>query len=340
MLQSGLTGKVPLISVVVPCFNEEAVLPVLFDRLGRAADSWGTKWEVICVDDGSRDRTWSLLQEQAKRNSAWRGFSFSRNFGHQAAVSAGLKHCRGDAAIIIDADLQDPPEELARFIEEWRNGYEVVYGVRESRRDPALKRLLAWGFYRMIRKLVNFTIPPDSGDFALLDRKVIDVLNQLPERSLYMRGLRAWCGFRQKPLAFRRAARAAGTPQYTFKKSVKLALDGVFSFSSVPLRLASYFGFLMSGFALLLTLFTFLQRVFHTAFERFGLGPGPGFATIVIAITLLGGVQLICLGILGEYLGRMYEEIKGRPAWIVRETTTPGVESASATPLVPGRSTP
>ena len=328
-----------LLSIIVPCFNEEEVLPALFQRLDGVARTWPCAYEVVCVDDGSRDRTWSLLQEQAQRNPAWRGFSFSRNFGHQAAVSAGLKHCRGGAAIIIDADLQDPPEELIRFIEEWRNGYEVVYGVRESRRDPALKRLLAWGFYRVIQKLVNFKIPLDSGDFALLDRKVIDVLNQLPERARYLRGLRAWCGFRQKPLVFCRAARAAGTPQYTITKSFNLALDGVFSFSAVPLRIASYLGFLISGFAMLLTLFTFLQRIFHTAFERIGLGPAPGFATIVIAITLLGGVQLICLGILGEYLGRMYDEIKGRPAWIISESTTPGTaSSAPASPPVPSRS--
>lgn len=320
----------PQLSIIVPCFNEEQVLPLLFARLTEVARTWGCDHEIVCVDDGSRDRTWELLQEQARRDPAWRGFSFSRNFGHQAAVSAGLKHCRGAAAIVIDADLQDPPEVLARFIAEWRGGAEVVYGVRESREDPALKRLFAWGFYRVIRRLVNFAIPPDAGDFALLDRKVIDVLNALPERSRYLRGLRAWAGFRQVPVVFQRAARAAGAPQYTFRKSLKLALDGMFSFSAVPLRLASYLGFLMSGFALLLTLFTFLQRVFHEAFAKIGLGPGPGFATIVIAVTLLGGVQLICLGILGEYLGRIYEEVKGRPSWIVRSTTDTAAGDRSA----------
>ncbi|MDX2188142.1 MAG: glycosyltransferase family 2 protein [Opitutaceae bacterium] len=311
----------PLISIIVPCYNEEESLPLLIERLSAAAATWPGTYEVVCVDDGSRDRTWELLQVQAKADRRWRCFSFSRNFGHQAAVSAGLKHCRGDAAIVIDADLQDPPEVLAQFIREWLAGFDVVFGVRESRRDTWHKRFFAWIFYRTLERLVTVHIPTDAGDFALMDRKVIDVMNQLPERSRYLRGLRAWSGFRQKPLVFRRDARAAGVPQYTFKKSLKLALDGIFSFSAAPLRFASYLGFAMSGFALFLTVFTFLQKVFHEFFERIGLGPGPGFATIVIAVTLLGGVQLICLGILGEYLGRIYDEVKGRPAWIISEST-------------------
>jgi polyisoprenyl-phosphate glycosyltransferase len=311
----------PLVSIIVPCYNEEDALPLLIPRLSAAAATWPGTYEVVCINDGSRDRTWELLQAQAKADKRWRCFSFSRNFGHQAAVSAGLKHCKGDCAIVIDADLQDPPEVLAKFIAEWQAGFDVVYGVRESRRDPWHKRLLAWVFYRTLERMVTVRIPTDAGDFALMDRKVVDVMSSLPERSRYLRGLRAWSGFKQKPVVFKRDARAAGVPQYTFKKSLKLALDGIFSFSAVPLRLASYFGFAMSAFSLFLTLFTFLQKVFHQFFERIGLGPGPGFATIVIAITLLGGVQLICLGILGEYLGRIYDEVKGRPAWIISEST-------------------
>ncbi len=311
----------PLISVVVPCYNEEASLPALFTRLTQAASGWGCRWEIVCVDDGSRDQTWSMLQAQAAADPRWRAFSFSRNFGHQAAVSAGLKQTRGDAAIVIDADLQDPPEQLVRFIDEWRLGFDVVYGVRKSRRDPPVKRLLAWAFYRLLEQMVTIRIPRDSGDFALLDRKVVDIMNSLPEHSRYLRGLRAWVGFKQKPLVFERDARLAGETHYTFKKSFRLALDGVLAFSPLPLRLASYLGFAVSGFSLLLTAFTVAQRVFHTFFESIGLGPGPGFATIVAAITLLGGVQLICLGILGEYLSRIYEEVKGRPAWIIAEST-------------------
>ena len=315
----------PKVSVIVPCFNEEAVLPQLFSRLGRAADAWGVDYEILCVDDGSRDGTWELLRAQSERDSRWHCISFARNFGHQAAVSAGLYYAEGDAVVIIDADLQDPPEEVHRLLAKWREGFEVVYAVRTKRKDATVKRFLAWSFYRVILWMVPFRIPTDSGDFALLDRKIVDVLNSMPERNRYLRGLRAWCGFRQIGIEFERHARAAGEPQYTFRKSLRLALDGIFSFSSVPLRLASHLGLWVSMLALVGGMFTFIQRVFRSYFESIGLGPQPGFATIVISILFLGGVQLICLGIVGEYLGRIYEEVKGRPPWIVRDSR--GVES-------------
>src|SRR5262245_14270385 len=197
------------ISVIVPCFNEQAVLPQLFQRLSQAAEQWRCKWEVICVNDGSRDNTWRMLQEQHAKDPRWLALSFSRNFGHQTAVSAGLWHATGDAVIIIDADLQDPPEQVHRLIEKWREGYEVVYTVRASRQDPGLKKLLAWGFYRVLAKVVLFDIPADSGDFCLLDRKVVDVLNGMPERNKYLRGLRAWSGFKQIGVELDRHARAA-----------------------------------------------------------------------------------------------------------------------------------
>ena len=308
------------ISVIIPCFNEEAVLPALFERLTAAAERWGLDYEMICVNDGSRDRTWELLRAQHARNPRWRCLSFARNFGHQTAVSAGLYHASGDAVIIIDADLQDPPEEIHRLIDKWREGFHVVYAVRAQRKDPALKTLLAWGFYRIMAKLVSFQIPTDSGDFCLLDRRVVDVINSMPERSKYLRGLRAWAGFRQIGVEFERHARVAGEPQYTFKKSLKLALDGIFSFSAVPLKLASILGWWVSGLALGGVAFTLAQRLFRDWFALIGLAPAPGFATIVISILFLGGVQLICLGILGEYLGRIYEEVKGRPQWIIQES--------------------
>jgi glycosyltransferase involved in cell wall biosynthesis len=310
----------PLVSVIVPCFNEQEVLPQLFDRLTRAADTWDMNWEVLCMDDGSRDLTWDLLSKQQNADSRWKGIRFSRNFGHQSAVSAGLYHAMGDVVIVIDADLQDPPEQLVRFLEKWREGYQVVYGIRASQQDRPLKKILAWGFYRIIASLVTFNIPPDSGDFCLMDRKVVDVMNALPERNKYLRGLRAWCGFRQIGLQFERHARAAGAPQYTFRKSLRLALDGIFSFSAVPLSIASHLGLFVSSLALLGMLFTLLQRIFAGYFAHFGLEPGPGFATIVLSILFLGGVQLICLGILGEYLGRIYDEVKSRPSWIIFET--------------------
>ncbi len=311
----------PLISIIVPCFNEEDALPILIERLSAAAKTWPGRHEVVCIDDGSRDATWALIQKQAQADPHWRCYSFSRNFGHQAAVSAGLQKARGDAAIIIDADLQDPPEELIRFINEWLNGYDVVYSVRESRQDPALKKLLAWGFYRVMERLATIRIPRDSGDFALLDRKVVDAINRLPEHNRYLRGLRTWVGFRQKDLVFKRAARAAGKAHYTFGQSLNLALDGVFSFSTLPLRFVPYLGFALTIGALGMAAFVFLQRVFPQPFTfgipRISCAP----ATTLIAIALIGGIQLICIGILGEYLGRIYYEVKGRPSWIITEST-------------------
>ena len=308
------------ISVIVPCFNEEAVLPKLFERMSAVASSWGTDYEIICVDDGSRDRTWELLKTQNQKDSRWRCLSFARNFGHQTAVSAGLYHATGDAVIIIDADLQDPPEEITRMLAKWREGHDVVFAVRKKRKDPLVKRALAWGFYRLLAKLTPLPIPTEAGDFCLLDKKVVAVMNALPERSRYLRGLRTWCGFKQTAIEFERGERAAGVPQYTFKKSLKLAMDGLFSFSAMPLRLATYLGLWVSGFAFLGAVFTLAQKLFAGQFAKIGLAPGAGFPTIVISILFLGGVQLICLGILGEYIGRIYEEVKGRPLWIIRDS--------------------
>jgi len=310
----------PKISIIIPCFNEEAVLPQLFERLVQAVTTWNADYEVICVDDGSRDRTWERLKAQHAANPRWRCLSFARNFGHQTAVSAGLHFATGDAAVVIDADLQDPPEEIARLLAKWREGYEVVFATRKKRRDPLLKRLLAWGFYRLLQKMTPLPMARDAGDFCLLDKKVVAVMNALPERSRYLRGLRTWCGFRQTAVEFDRAERAAGVPQYTFKKSFKLAMDGLFSFSAAPLRLATYLGLWVSAFAFLGAMFTLLQKVFATQFAKIGLAPGAGFPTIVISVLFLGGVQLICLGILGEYIGRIYEEVKGRPLWILRDS--------------------
>lgn len=322
------------LSFVIPCYNEEEVLPQLFQRVTAAADALSCPWEVICVDDGSKDDTWQMLMRQHQIDPRWRALSFARNFGHQTAVTAGMSDARGDAVIILDADLQDPPEQIYRLIEKWREGYKVVYATRTKRQDAPLKQLLAWGFYRVIARMVPFNVPADAGDFCLLDRKVVDILNALPERNRYLRGLRAWCGFKQIGVEFERHARAAGAPQYTFKKSLRLAMDGVFSFSTVPLRLAIYLGFVASGIALGGVLFTFCQKIFSKQFAAIGLEPGPGFPTVVISILFLGGVQLICLGILGEYLGRIYDEVKGRPHWIVQERTEASIEQPIRTRTV------
>jgi glycosyltransferase involved in cell wall biosynthesis len=307
------------ISIIIPCFNEEAVLPELFDRLGSVAATWGMDYEMICVDDGSRDRTWEMLRAQNQKDPRWRAASFARNFGHQTAVSAGLFYATGEVMAVIDADLEDPPEEIARLLEKWREGYDVVYAIRQKRKEAWFKRASYWAFYRVMARLVEFEIPLDSGDFCLVNRRVVDTINAMPERNRFVRGLRAWSGFRQIGVTYERAARFAGEPKYNFNKLVKLATDGLFSFSTVPLRVATYLGLVVSLFAFLGAIFTLAQKIFAAEFTKIGLAPAPGFPTMVISILFLGGVQLICLGILGEYIGRIYEEVKQRPLWILRD---------------------
>ena len=315
-----------MISIVVPCYNEKEVLDELYQRLSRAAESWEEPFEVIVVDDGSDEETWQRIEAVHRRDPRWKAVRFSRNFGHQTAVSAGIARAAGRAVIVLDADLQDPPEELHRFLAKWREGYEVVYGLRRKRKEGPLKRLCYHLFYRILAGTASQPIPADSGDFCLMDRRVVDLLNAMPERNRFVRGLRAWVGFRQIGLEYPRDARRAGKPKYTLSKLIRLAVDGLFSFSTVPLRLATYLGLAVSTIAFLGAVFTLVQRLFAEWFDSIGLGPVPGFATIVIAILFLGGVQLICLGIMGEYIGRIYEEVKGRPSWIVRQTL--GWESA------------
>lgn len=310
----------PKISIIIPCFNEEAVLPRLFERLGAVAATWNADYEILCVDDGSRDRTWEILQAQNQKDPRWRGLSFARNFGHQTAVSAGLHFATGDAVVIIDADLQDPPEEISRLLAKWQEGFDVVYAVRQKRKEGWLKRICYWGFYRLMARLVAFDIPLDSGDFCLMSRRVVETINAMPERNRFVRGLRAWSGFRQIGLPYERAARAAGEPKYNVRKLIKLAADGLFSFSALPLRLATHLGLWVSAFAFFGVLFTLAQKLFAAQFAKIGLSPEAGFPTIVISVLFLGGVQLICLGILGEYISRIYEEVKGRPLWILRDT--------------------
>ncbi len=309
-----------MISVVVPCYNEHAVLDELYSRLTAAAESWNEPFEIIVVDDGSNVETWQKLKEIHQRDPRWRLVRFSRNFGHQTAVSAGLNYAVGDAVLVIDADLQDPPEILHEFLAKWRDGYEVVYAVRRNRKEGVLKRACYSLFYRILASLSDVSIPLDAGDFCLMDRQVVDLLCSFPEQNRFVRGLRAWTGFRQVGLPYDRHARAAGEPQYNFRRLVKLAIDGVFSFSTTPLRFVTRLGFFISALAMAGTVFSLAQRIFADAFAQIGLRPVPGFATIVISLLFLGGVQLICLGVIGEYIGRIYEQVKQRPLWIVRET--------------------
>jgi polyisoprenyl-phosphate glycosyltransferase len=306
------------ISVVIPCFNEEQVLPELVRRVTTAAEKWKFDWEVLCIDDGSSDRTWTMLVEQNQRDPRWRAISLARNFGHQTAVSAGIQYGQGDALIIMDADLQDPPEELWRFIEAWEQGNEVVYAIREKRKESWVKRGAYWIFYRMLSRIVSFQMPEDSGDFCLMDRKVVEVLRAMPERNRFVRGLRAWAGFRQKGLTYERQARAAGAPKYSLRKLFRLAFDGICSFSTAPLRLVFHLGLWVSLLSLLGILFTLSQKFFPGFYARHGFPPVQGFTTIVISVLFLGGIQLISLGIIGEYIGRIFDEVKQRPAWVVR----------------------
>lgn len=313
---SSVTKK---ISIIIPVYNEEEVLDQLFDRLSKSAERWLHDWEVVCVDDGSTDNTWRKLVEKSEKDARWKALSFSRNFGHQTAISCGLYYANGDATIVMDADLQDPPEELHRYITKWEEGYDVVYAIRTRRKEDLFKRLAYKAFYRALSKLVDFNIPLDSGDFCLMDKKVVTVLNAMPEKNRFVRGLRAWSGFKQVGLEYERAERFAGETKYPFKKLLKLAFDGIFSFSTVPLTMASYLGLLVSGLALFGAVFTLLQKLFSESFAKIGLGPVPGYATTLISILFIGGVQLIFLGIIGNYLSRIYDEVKGRPQWIVKE---------------------
>jgi dolichol-phosphate mannosyltransferase len=313
------------LSVVIPCYNEQEVLPELFRRLTGIADTWDCTWEAICVNDGSRDRTWELIVRQHEHDGRWKGISLSRNFGHQAAISAGLFHATGDAVAVLDADLQDPPEVLAQFIERWREGFAVVYGIRQRRKESAAKRAAYWMFYRLLARMSPTNLPLDAGDFCLMDRCVVEVLTHMPERNRYIRGLRAWAGFRQVGINYERSARMAGEAKYTWRKLMGLALDGIFSFSTVPLRWVSQAGLWISGLALVGIIWTLATKLFSGFFAALGFPPVQGFTTIVISILFLGGIQLLGIGIIGEYLGRIYDEVKRRPPWVIG--TTAGLEA-------------
>jgi dolichol-phosphate mannosyltransferase len=304
------------LSIVIPCHNEASVLPLLFSRLNTVAQHWPMRLEVIVVDDGSSDESWSLLNDFHAVDPRWKAIRLARNFGHQLALWAGLRHAHGDLVAILDADLQDPPEVLATFFPRWSEGYDVVYGVRTRRKESLWKRLAYFGFYRLVAALSEIAIPVDAGDFCLMDRRVAAAILRSREAEPYLRGIRAWVGFRQIGVAYERQARAAGDAKYTWRKLLRLATSGIFSCSTRPLRLATHLGFAISLLSFLASGFTLLQRVFADQFARIGLRPVPGFATIVIAVFFLGGVQLICLGILGEYVGRIYENVKGRPRFV------------------------
>lgn len=305
----------PIYSLVIPIYNEEENITEMYRRLINVTAQLDGEVELILIDDGSRDRSLSMIRELHHCDRRVRYLSLARNFGHQIAVTAGLNFVQGKSIIVMDADLQDPPELILKMIEKWQQGYQVVYAQRLSRKkENWLKRFTAYAFYRILQRLANVDIPADTGDFCLMDRQVVDILNAMPERNRYIRGLRAWIGFRQTAIHFERNPRFAGRVKYTFGKSWALAVDGIISFSTVPLRLATYIGLLSAGVALFMILLVLYWRLFDP------VSPLIGFTLITIAMLFLGSVQLLCIGILGEYIGRIYEEVKGRPIYTLKET--------------------
>ena len=301
-------------SLIVPVYNEEKTLPELYRRIKGVIEQLDGQTELILVNDGSRDRSLQIIRELHQKDARVSYLSLARNFGHQIAVTAGLNFARGQVIVIMDADLQDPPELILEMIKKWRQGYQVVYAQRTQRRKEGwFKRFTAYLFYRLLKRLADVDIPTDTGDFCLMDRQVVDVLNSMPERNRYIRGLRSWVGFQQTSVLFERDPRFAGEVKYTFSKSFALAINGLVSFSKVPLRLSTYVGLLSAVVAILMAVLVLYWRLVvpHS--------PLTNFTIILMAIFFLGAVQLVSIGILGEYIGRIYEEVKGRPLYTLGE---------------------
>ena len=324
-----------LVSVVVPVFNEEEVLPLLYERLTATLAKTGMDWEIVFVDDGSSDRSWAMLAALQASDPRVVALSFSRNFGHQMAVSAGLDHARGDAVVFIDADLQDPPEVILQFVQRFREGYDVAYGVREQRLGESLfKRATAALFYRTIRRITSVDIPADTGDFRIVSRRVADALRTLPEKHRFIRGLVSWVGFKQIGVPYVRQPRAAGETKYPLRKMLRFASDAVTSFSTAPLRLATTAGVVASLFAFLYAAFAIVRKLVDgTTVE--------GWASLIVVVAFLGGLQLLALGIIGAYVGRIYEQIKDRPLYViaeVRSSRAPDAVSVPANEYVPSSS--
>ncbi len=301
-----------LISVVIPVFNEEQVIPELLSRISTALAA-GREYELILVDDGSQDKTSELLKEAAGRDRRIKVIKLARNFGHQIALSAGLAHAAGDVVMIMDGDLQDPPELIDQFIDKWREGYQVVYGIRKTRQENILKRAAYKIFYRILHSLASINIPLDAGDCCLMDRKVVIELNKLPEHNRFLRGLRAWMGSKSIGLEIDRHKRFAGQTKYSWRKLFHLAFDGIVGFSVTPLRLSSYLGFFIAGISFVAGLILFIMK--------FTVGISlQGWTSIIVVVFFLSGIQLLTLGIIGEYLGRIFIEVQNRSLYIIDET--------------------
>jgi dolichol-phosphate mannosyltransferase len=305
-------GAQPVYSIVAPVFNEVETLPYFYDRVIAVMEGLGESFEIVLVDDGSTDGSTAVLRTLSRHDHRVRVITFSRNFGHQIAISAGLDYARGQAVVIIDSDLQDPPEVIERLVEHWKNGAEVVYAQRAQRvGETRFKLWTASLFYRLIHGITAINIPRDTGDFRLLDRKVVEALVTMREQHRFMRGLSSWVGFRQEAVPYERQERFAGSTKYPLHKMIRFALDAITSFSHVPLQLATSFGFILAGGSLVgIVVAALLRLVTHAII---------GQASTLILVLFLGGVQLIFLGIIGEYLGRIYDEVRARPLYVVRE---------------------
>jgi len=303
----------PELAVVIPCFNEEEVLPELLAELDKLDRSLPFPVRFLFIDDGSTDGTWQVLETVCREDPRFASIALARNFGHQTAVSAGLQHAEGDIVAIIDADLQDPPSVIPAFVDEWRRGYDVVYGIRNNRKEGLALRAAYALFYRILKQIAHIDVPLDAGDFSLMDRRVVDEINRMPEHNRFIRGLRGWVGFRQTGVSYERHARAGGVSKYNFRKLVKLAFDGLVSFSAVPLRIASWLGVLAAALGFIYLLYALAARVTGASIPE-------GWTSTVITVLFLGGTQLMVLGILGDYIGRIFDEVKGRPHFVQRES--------------------
>ncbi len=300
------------VSVIVPCMNEQDSIEELYKRLTKVLNNIDAEYEILFVDDGSRDATVTQIESLIAKNARCKLIEFSRNFGKEAALSAGLDYCKGDAAVLIDADLQHPPEFIVDLVSTWREGAEIVYGVRGNRDgDGALRRMFTGTFYWILRTMGEVPVPSNAGDFRLLDRKVIDALCSMHERNRFMKGLYAWVGFRTVALPLKVDQRKHGQTSFSLSKLSNFAIDGITAFSTVPLRLAGFTGFSVAALSIIYGLYEFLQALL-TGRDT------PGFATLIVAILFLGGVQMMFLGVIGEYVGRIYKEVKERPLYISR----------------------
>ena len=301
------------ISIIIPFFNESEILEKLYYQINESVKKLNIDYEIICIDDGSSDQTFKKLVDINKKNNNWKIFSLSRNFGHQAAIATGLQVSTGDFIAVMDADLQDPPEFLSSMLEKLLEGYDVVYCVRKSRKGNIIKRLCYKTFYILLSKISSIHIPMDAGDFCLMNRKVVNILNKLKEKSRYVRGLRSWVGFSQASYDYDRAARIGGKPKYTYLKLINLALDGITNFSSLPLRLATFLGFALAFTSLIFaTVIVFLKLLSSSYFIE-------GATLTRVLILFLGSIQLIAIGIIGEYIGKIFLEVKSRPISIIKD---------------------